>query len=90
MAVNSVENNMGLPKVEAFFKNEEELEVIYPTEFKSTKDKKKKKEIILTENPEILLSDYSGPEDNRQRQSGVTCSSSLNTHQSGTPSSALP
>ncbi|ROL50466.1 hypothetical protein DPX16_21033 [Anabarilius grahami] len=58
---------MGLPKAEAFFKNEEELEVIYPTEVKSAKDKKKMKEIILRENPEILLSDYTGPEDNRVR-----------------------
>lgn len=58
---------MGLPKAEAFFKNEEELEVIYPKEVKSAKDKKKMKEIILRENPEILLSDYTGPEDNRVR-----------------------
>ncbi|ROL51080.1 hypothetical protein DPX16_14611 [Anabarilius grahami] len=58
---------MGLPKAKAFFKNEEELEVIYPTEVKSAKDKKKMKEIILRENPEILLSDYTGPEDNRVR-----------------------
>lgn len=58
---------MGLHKAEAFFKNEEELEIIYPAEVKSTKDKKKMKEMILRENPEILLSDYSGPEDNRVR-----------------------
>ncbi|KAL1275223.1 hypothetical protein QQF64_028037 [Cirrhinus molitorella] len=58
---------MGLSKAEAFFKNEEELEIIYPAEVKSTKDKKKMKEIILRENPEILLSDYNGPENNRVR-----------------------
>lgn len=58
---------MGLPKAEAFFKNEEELEIIYPAEVKSIKDKKKMKEMILRENPEILLSDYSGAEDNRVR-----------------------
>jgi len=67
VAVISVENNMGLAKAEAFFKNEEELEIIYPAEVKSTKDKKKMKETILRENPELLLSDYSGPEDNRVR-----------------------
>ncbi|KAL1269205.1 hypothetical protein QQF64_031494 [Cirrhinus molitorella] len=58
---------MGLSKAEAFFKNEEELEIIYPAEVNSTKDKKKMKEIILRENPEILLSDYNGPENNRVR-----------------------
>lgn len=56
---------MGLTKAEAFFKNEEELEIIYPAEVKSIKDKKKMKEIILRENPEILLSDYSGAENSR-------------------------
>ncbi len=30
---------MGLSKAEAFFKNEEELEIIYPAEVKSVKDK---------------------------------------------------
>ncbi|KAF4109202.1 hypothetical protein G5714_010275 [Onychostoma macrolepis] len=57
---------MGLSKAEAFFKNEEELEIIYPAEVKSAKDKKKMKEMILRENPETLLSDYSGPENNRK------------------------
>ncbi|KAF4107013.1 hypothetical protein G5714_013003 [Onychostoma macrolepis] len=50
---------MGLSKAE-------ELEIIYPAEVKSAKDKKKMKEMILRENPEILLSDYSGPENNRR------------------------
>ncbi len=76
---------MGLSKAEAFFKNEEELEIIYPAEVKSVKDKKRTKEMILKENPEMLLSDYSGPDNNRV---GVTCSSLLNTHHPGTPSSA--
>ncbi len=67
MAVNSVENKMGLSKAEAFFKNEEELEIIYPAEVKSVKDKKRTKEMILKENPEMLLSDYSGPDNNRVR-----------------------
>ncbi len=58
---------MGLSKAEAFFKNEEELEIIYPAEVKSVKDKKRTKEMILKENPEMLLSDYSGPDNNRVR-----------------------
>lgn len=58
---------MGLSTAEAFFKNEEELEIIYPTEVKSAKEKKRIKETILRENPEILLSDYSGPDNNRVR-----------------------
>ncbi len=58
---------MGLSKAEAFFKNEEELEIIYPAEVKSVKDKKRTKELILKENPEMLLSDYSGPDNNRVR-----------------------
>ncbi len=58
---------MGLSKAEAFFKNEEELVIIYPAEVKSVKDKKRTKEMILKENPEMLLSDYSGPDNNRVR-----------------------
>ncbi len=58
---------MGLSKAEAFFKNEEELEIIYPAEVKSVKDKKRLKEMILKENSEMLLSDYSGPDNNRVR-----------------------
>ncbi|RXN11504.1 GTPase IMAP family member 8-like protein [Labeo rohita] len=58
---------MDLSTAEAFFKNEEELEIIYPAEAKSVKEKKRIKETILRENPEILLSDYSGPDNNRVR-----------------------
>ncbi len=41
--------------------------IIYPAEVKSVKDKKRTKEMILKENPEMLLSDYSGPDNNRVR-----------------------
>ncbi|GAA6074840.1 uncharacterized [Tachysurus ichikawai] len=48
MAVDTVDDiTINLPKAEASFKNEAELEIIYPAEIKTSKEKKKFKEMPL-------------------------------------------
>ena len=50
---------------EASFKNDDELLITYPANIKSAKDKKNMKEDIMKKYPEVLISDYKGPDDNK-------------------------
>lgn len=56
-----------MAKTVASFKNEneDELEITYPESVKAAKEKKRIKESMMREHPEVLISDYMGPDGNK-------------------------